>query len=275
MPLTLTDIIGCLDLRRVGDDEYEASNYSMAYPRIFGGQLLAQSVRALTESGAGKAVKSFTQHFPREGDPNEPVTYRVSTIQSGRSFATCSVAIVQGDRTIGSVAASLHTPEDAPGRWDAAPSVTAPEDAEPSTVGGIPWETRIVEGGSLGDPTPRPAVFRFWMRAPELASIADVSQQWVHQALLAHASDSTVIGTALLPVEGLSQADAHKRFTSAVTSHSMWFHGPLRLDDWVLVDQHGPIIDGSRGFGRADVWTRDGRLVASLAQESLIRMRST
>jgi acyl-CoA thioesterase-2 len=114
------------------------------------------------------------------------------------------------------------------------------------------------------------------MRIPALTDLLTDStgaddSDWTHQALLAHATDLTVIGTALLPVEGLSQADTGTKFHSAVTSHTLWFHQSFRTDDWVLVDQHSPVLAGSRGWGRGDVWTRDGRLVASFAQESMVR----
>ena len=98
------------------------------------------------------------------------------------------------------------------------------------------------------------------MRTPSISTLGAEDDDWTHQALLAHATDLTVIGTALLPVEGLSQADTGTRFHSAVTSQTLWFHESFRMDDWVLVDQHSPVLAGSRAFGRGDVWTHDGRL---------------
>ena len=93
----------------------------------------------------------------------------------------------------------------------------------------------------------------------------------VHQALLAYATDLTVIGTALRPHDGVGQADAHVRIHTAVTGHTLWFHRPFRLDDWCLVAQQVPIAAGARAFGQGHVWDGDGRLVASFAQESMIR----
>jgi acyl-CoA thioesterase-2 len=134
----------------------------------------------------------------------------------------------------------------------------------------VPWETRIVGGVSLGDPSVGPAELQLWMRTPSLPD--DVS---LHHALLAHATDLTLIGTALRPVPGLSQADAQVKYASAVTSHSLWFHQDFRMDEWLLLDQKAPILSGGRAFGRGDVWAQDGRLVASFAQESMIRMLPT
>lgn len=275
MSFDFANLLDRLDLAPAGPDTYEAHSYDLSYRRVFGGQVIAQGIRALHESGGGKQVRSFTQHFPREGCPETPVTYAVTTVHAGRTFATCTVAAAQGERTIGLMSASLHTPEDTPQDGPAhttpAPVVTPPEEAAVITHGMIPWELRLAEGGDLEDPAERPARYRLWMRAPEIADHPAATEQWFHQALLAHASEPTLIGTALMPLPGLSQADAGTRFTSAVTSHGICFHKDLRLDDWLLLDQHAPILGGGRAFGRIDVRTREGDLVATVAQESMIR----
>lgn len=273
MGFNLADLIACLDIRRMGADVYEGGNYPLKYRRIFGGQVLAQGIRSLHESGGGKQIKSITQYFPREGDVEEPVTYRVDKAHEGRTFATSAVRAQQGERTIGVMTASLHSPEPGIERNQHAPDVVPPGWAEAVENPILPWEVRVVEGGDLSDPTPREPTYRYWMRIPDLADYADPEQQWVHQALLAHASEPTIIGTALFPLHGVSQADAQVKFTSAVTTHSIWFHADVRMDEWVLVDQQSPTMNGSRVFGRADVWNRDGRLVASVAQESMVRFR--
>jgi acyl-CoA thioesterase-2 len=125
----------------------------------------------------------------------------------------------------------------------------------------------VVDGVDLSAREVGPPTYRFWMRTPPLPDSSAL-----HQALLAYATDLTVIGTALRPADGLSQADSMVRFHSAVTTHALWFHQPLRVDEWLLVDQCSPILAGSRAYGRGDVWSFDGRLLASFAQESMIRM---
>jgi acyl-CoA thioesterase-2 len=275
MAFDLGNLLDCLDLRGTGEGAYAGDNYDLAYRRVFGGQLLGQTIRALTGTCPDKQVKSLTMQFTREGDPDLPVDLRVDVVQNGRSFATCGVTISQatatGPRTIAVVTASLHVPEDGPERADAAPDVVPPGWAEPRPSSILPWEVRIVDGVDLTDPTVRPPVYRTWMRIPDLGDHSPLDEPWVHQALLAHASESTIIGTALLPLEGISQADAQKKFVSAVTSHTVWFHAPVRMDAWLLIDQHSPLMRGHRVFGRADVWTGDGHLVASVAQESMVR----
>ena len=104
------------------------------------------------------------------------------------------------------------------------------------------------------------------MRAPALGD-----DRIVHQALLAHATDLTIIGTALRPFDGVSQADSTVTLHTAVTSHSIWFHQPFRIDDWVLLAQHSPVVANGRAFGRGEVFSSSGEVVASFAQESMIR----
>ena len=130
----------------------------------------------------------------------------------------------------------------------------------------IPWETRVAFGVDLQSREAGPPEYGLWMRAPTLAD-----DQPLHQALLAHSSTLTLIGTALRPHEGLSEADAQGRLQTAVTSHTLWFHRPLRMDQWLLLQQQSPSTAGARGFGLGHVFTSQGQLVASFAQESLVR----
>ena len=119
----------------------------------------------------------------------------------------------------------------------------------------------------LSDRTEGPPDFQFWMRA----AACNDDRVAVHQALLAHATDLTIIGTALRPFEGVSQADSTVTLHTAVTSHTVWFHQPVRVDEWLLVAQHSPVVANGRAFGRGEVFTEAGELVASFAQESMIR----
>jgi acyl-CoA thioesterase-2 len=263
------NVLACFDVRPQQEGLYVGDNLELDYHRVFGGQILGQTLRAAAAAaGEGKVVKSLAQLFPREGDSSRPLDYRVTKHQEGRTFGSSAVVVSQGEKTVSLATVSLHAPEEGPRREDDAPKAGAPEDAELVDLGMVPWETRVVDGVDLAVPQAGPARFQFWMRTPALPD--DVS---LHQALLAHATDLTLIGTALRPLDGISQADAQVRFLSAVTSHNVWFHSPLRMDDWLLVDQHSPVLAGSRAFGRGDVWTQDGRLVASFAQESMIRMQ--
>lgn len=256
----------CLELRDLGAGRFEGENYALDYYRVFGGQILAQTVAALAAGADGMAVKFLTHLFSREGSAEAPMDYRVEERQRGRTFGSFSVSAQQGERLVGVSQASLHHPETGYERSDPPPDAGDPEDARTVATDMVPWEIRVVGTADIGSPAAQPPHYSFWMRTPPARD-----EHWVHQALLAHATDLTLIGTALLPVDGISQADTRTRIQTAVTSHSLWFHQPFRIDDWLLVDQHSPVMSAGRTFGRGDVWTRDGRLVASFAQESMVR----
>ena len=268
--VSFDNLLACLELTENEPGRYAGNNLALDYHRVFGGQILGQTLLAATAAAAeGKEVKSLAQLFPREGQSDTPMSYAVTKHQEGRTFASTGVVGIQGEKTVSVATVSLHTPEDGALRQDDAPDVGKPEAATETDLGMIPWETRVVDGVDLSDRAVGPASYRFWMRTPSLPDTPAL-----HQALLAYATDLTIIGTAMRPADGLSQADSMTRFHSAVTSHWLWFHQPLRVDDWLLVDQVSPIVAGSRAFGRGDVWSLDGRLVASFAQESMIRMLS-
>jgi acyl-CoA thioesterase-2 len=268
----LANLIARMNLRTTGENRFEGDNLDLDYRRVFGGQILAQTIVALRECADGKSLKSLWQQFPREGDVALPMAYDVTVHQSGRTFATLGVQATQDGKLISVAAASLHTPEAGLSHPAEHLSVVpGPTAAREVAIDMIPWEIRVIGDADLNSPHVHPPHYQWWMRTPSLSSLGAEDSDWTHQALLAHATDLTVIGTALLPVEGLSQADTGTKFHSAVTSHTLWFHQSFRMDEWLLVDQHSPVLAGSRAFGRGDVWTYDGRLVASFAQESMIR----
>jgi acyl-CoA thioesterase-2 len=282
MDVTLSDLLACLDLAAIDADTSEAPNLDIGYHRIFGGQLLAQIVGAASAAVPGKAVKSLTVQFPREGDADRPVRFRCTVHHQGRTFATVAVVAFQApdDRIIGVALVSLHAAEHGLHHSAAPPEVGGPHDAPAQVLDLLPWEVRVVGGVDLADRAAGPATFTWWMRAdsleahrrrePPTETPGEVSGGALDQALLAFASDLTLIGTALRPIEGLSQADSTVSIATAVTSHSLWFHQPFRADDWLLVVQEAPALTGARAFGRGDVFSGT-QLVASFAQESMVR----
>jgi acyl-CoA thioesterase-2 len=263
MAFELDELIRCLT---------EGDNLDIGYHRIFGGQILGQIVVAAAAASPEKAIKSIHVLFPREGDAAAPMAYRVEALQAGRTFATTEVIAHQGDRTVAAALVSLHVDEDGLDRSDPPPEVGRPEDATLVDLGMVPWETRIVDGVDLADRAAGPPRLAWWMRTPTIAPAArgEAADRALHQALLAHATDLTVIGTALRPFAGVSQADSTVGLQTAVTSHTLWFHRPFRVDDWLLVAQQAPVVAGARAYGRGDVWS-GGALVASFAQESMVR----
>lgn len=263
--------MACLHLRPIGeasdgDLRFEADNLPLDYRRVFGGQILAQFIAAAQVTCPEKSVKSLHCAFPREGRADAPIRYAVTRQHEGRSFATLTMTARQSTTVVGTASVSMHAPESGREHQDLThcggpvPSPPGPEHRR--SIDFIPWEVRSTV--DLGDRTAGPPEFEMWLRTP---AVPDATAE----ALTAYATDLTIIGTALRPLEGLSQNDTITRFTSAVTTHTLWFHRRFRTDDWLLLRQHSPILAGGRGFGRGDVLTRDGVLVASYAQESLIR----
>ena len=156
----------------------------------------------------------------------------------------------------------MHAPEGGPDRQTVAdiPGVLGADHR--IALDPIPWETRSAD--DLDDTTSGPPEFKLWMRTPSVGP--DLAP-----ALTAYATDLTLIGTALRSLEGFSQKGNGTAFTSAVTSHTLWFHRPFRTDQWLLLRQRSPLMAHRRSFGMGDVLTEDGWLVASYAQEALLR----
>jgi acyl-CoA thioesterase-2 len=269
MAFDLDDLLACLRLHP-GEDGLEGQNLDIGYHRVFGGQILAQAVCAAAAASPDKSVKSMHVLFPREGDTARPMQYRVSALQSGRTFGTTEVVAHQGGKVVSAALVSLHASEEGLDRSDGAPAAGTPQDALLTDLGMVPWETRLVDGVDLTDRAAAPPSLRWWMRTPSIGAVDGVAETALHQSLLAHATDLTLIGTALRPFEGISQADSTVTLHTAVTSHTLWFHRPFRVDEWLLVDQHSPVVAHGRSFGRGDVFA-GGQLVASFAQEAMVR----
>jgi acyl-CoA thioesterase-2 len=271
--VSLDGLLACLGVTEVEPGRFTAPHLDLDYHRIFGGQLLAQAVVIAEATGEGKSVKSLACLFPREGRTDQPVDLRVERAHDGRSFAARRLTATQEGRAFFLADVSLHAEEDglehqAPVDGLPHPDGPPPEDATEVELSMIPWQTRVIDTVDLADPAVGPPTFAFWMRVADRRLSDRIA---LHQALLAHATDLTVIGTALRPHPGYSQGDAGGRLATAVTSHSVWFHRPFRIDDWCLVTQSSPVTAGGRGFGLGHVFDADGRLVASFAQESMIR----
>ncbi|MFL6206694.1 MAG: acyl-CoA thioesterase [Acidimicrobiales bacterium] len=258
-------LVACLDLEEVEPGVVQGQNLDIGYHRVFGGQILAQVVTAAAQASPDKVVKSLHILFPREGDTGKPMRYRVAKLQDGRTFGTTEVVADQDGKVISAAVLSMHAEEEGLHRTDVPPAVGPPEDAATADLGMIPWDTRIVGGVDLSDTAAGPAQLEWWSKAGPVDGGTSV-----HQALLAHATDLTIIGTALRPFDGVSQADTMVTLHTAVTSHTLWFHQPFRVDGWLLLTQHSPVVANGRAFGRGDVYAGN-ELVASFAQESMVR----
>jgi acyl-CoA thioesterase-2 len=264
VPDLWSDLLACLKFEAASSESrFTAPNQQLEYHRVFGGQLLAQFIRLASLTCPEKAVKSLHAVFPREGRADEPVEYEVARQHEGRSFATLSIVATQNKGPIGTASVSMHVVEDGPAVQSTDPVGPVPGPDHEVALDLIPWETRATV--DLNATTTGPPEFELWMRTPS----ADPD---LAPALAAYATDLTLIGTALRPLDGLSQRGNGTQFTSAVTSHTIWFHRLFACEQWLLLRQHSPVLAQGRSFGRGDILTHDGVLVASYAQEALLRI---
>lgn len=271
MPDLWNDLLACLDLSPAQQDAqsadsgtrlFEGRNQRLEYHRLFGGQLLGQFVRAASLACPDKTIKSLHAVFAREGRADEPVHYQVALLHEGRSFATLTITARQGSKVLATTSVSMHAPEGGRDRQTVGEVPSVLGDAHRIMLGLIPWETRSAD--DLDDSASGPPEFELWMRTPTVDP--DLAP-----ALTAYATDLTLIGTALRPLDGFNQTGNGTAFTSAVTSHTLWFHRPFRTDQWLLLRQRSPLMAHGQCFGMGDVFTEGGTLVASYAQEALLR----
>ncbi len=243
---------------------FEGASQQLNYHRLFGGQLLAQFIQAAAVTCPDKTVKSLHAVFAREGRADEPVRYQVTLHHQGRSFATLTIVASQPRGVLATGSVCMHTAEDGPDHQRIEMVPTLLDEKYRVELDLVPWETRSAD--DLNASAAGPPRSEVWMRTPPVDG-------HLAPALTAYATDLTLIGTAIRPLEGFNQRGNGTVFTSAVTAHTIWFHRPFRTDRWLLLRQHSPVLAHGRCFGRGDVLSEDGLLVASYAQEALLRFR--
>jgi acyl-CoA thioesterase-2 len=287
MTAEIGDLVRLLELEQLDEMVFRGESRDLGWGAIFGGQVLGQALSALGRSvEPDRALHSFHAYFLRQGDASRPVDYDVERMRDGRSFSTRRVRAVQTGRPIAFLSASLHR-RDQRGleHQDAMPEVAGPEGIEserdlarrksdliPETLradfpGNRPIEIRPVEFMDPTRPVPTAARRTAWMRAT--GRLPD--DPMVHACVLAYASDFGFLVTALQP-HAIAWWDP--RYRMASVDHAMWFHRDFKADDWLLYAVDSPSASGARAFVRGQVFTRDGRLVASTAQEGLVRERA-
>ena len=264
----LTDLLQALDLEQVGESRYRAQNVAGGRGVIFGGQLLAQSIVAAMRDQPGKELKTIHTVFARGGGVDAPVDIDVEVMHSGRAFASATVTMRQGERLCTRSLVLLSAAEpDVIRHADPMPAVDPPERAVAMGDSASAWQVRIVGGVDINDPKAvGPAELNVWTRfhgAPD-----DLTTS---QALLAYATDGFLIGTAMRPHAGIGQSLAHVTLSTGVISHTLTFHEPFAAADWMLLAHRSPYAGRGRTYGRADVFARDGRLVASFVQDNMVR----
>jgi acyl-CoA thioesterase-2 len=281
---TMQELIDLMQLERLEVNLFRGSSHDIGTERVFGGQVLAQAVLAASQTVEDRLIHSLHAYFLRAGDHTAPIVYDVDRSRDGRSFTARRVVAVQHGRPIFTLSASFQLQQDGLEHQFEIPEAPDPEDLPvarempeedmakaPQKLRRWfnrfgPFEFRTVLDQDPFKPVPRPPYKQFWFRLR--GDMGD--DQILHRALLAYASDFHLIGTATLP-HGISFLQHHMAMASL--DHAMWFHRPVRVDEWLLYDCDSPSASGGRALARGLIYNRAGQLVASTCQEGMIRVK--
>ena len=286
MTAAVQDLLEILDLEPLDLNLFRGRQPQAVWQRVFGGQVIGQAlVAAVRTVDAERPPHSMHAYFLLPGDPKVPIIYDVDRVRDGKSFTTRRVTARQHGHPIFSALVSFHAnesgglehqaqipkvppPEDLPNESElrSAMMPTMPDAMRRYYERERPIEMRPVEFERYTGKKLKGGQFNMWIRTT--ARLPD--DPAIHQCVLAYASDMTLLDTALAP-HGRTLFE--RQFMAASLDHALWLHRPFRADDWLLYAQDSPNLYGSRGFSRGLIFTRDGTLVASVAQEGLVRAR--
>ena len=279
----LEDLISLLQLERIEDNIFRGDSRDIGSAQVFGGQVLGQALSAAQHTVDDRVAHSLHAYFLRRGDMNSPIVYEVDRSRDGGSFSVRRVVAIQHGRPIFNLAASFQNPEEGLEHQADMPDVPGPDglrdlfDIPADVLETVPmkmrrfltekrpFEFRPVEHISFTEPVSEAPVKHCWIRAVD----AVPDELALHQNLLAYVSDYELLGASVLP-HGLTFHAGNVIMASL--DHGLWFHRTLRVDEWLLYAIDSPNASGARGFSRGHFFTVDGRLVASTAQEGLIRV---
>jgi acyl-CoA thioesterase-2 len=282
MSQAVRSLLEILDLEPLEVNLFRGRSPKSTWQRVFGGQVIGQALVAATRTVEKLPVHSLHGYFMLAGDPKVPIVYEVDRLRDGRSFTTRGVRAIQHGRAIFSMLVSFHRDEPGFSHQAEMPKVPGPDELPsdeeirkkilpmmPEQVRAYyererPIELRPVEFERYTSRDHREPKFHVWIKstAPLPPDPA------IHQCVLAYASDMTLLDTSLIP-HGRTVFD--KSIQGASLDHALWFHRPFRADEWLLYAQDTPNASGARGLSRGLIFAQDGTLVASVAQEGLIR----
>jgi acyl-CoA thioesterase II len=281
----LADVLQVLKLEKLELNLFRGESRDPGHHRVFGGQVLGQALAAAYATVDHRKVHSLHGYFLRAGDPDHPIVYEVDRSRDGHSFTSRRVVAIQHGEQIFHMSASFQVEEQAIDRQGGMPAAPDPETLPDMAQVVEELEKRAPQGprpfldfkrpfefrpASLPDPEgdlPKEPHMKLWFRAVDRLPDDDI----LHRSLLAYASDYYLLGVATL-----DQRFTHARedLQMASIDHAMWFHRPARVDEWLLYVLDSPSATSSRGFALGSIYSRDGRLVASTAQEGLVRRRA-
>jgi len=286
MSAVLDELVSLLALERLEHNLFRGQSQDMGWGSVYGGQVLGQAVSAATQTvPEDRPVHSLHAYFLRPGDPKHPIVYDVDRIRDGKSFTTRRVVAIQAGRPIFNMSCSFQLEETGLEHQAEMPDVPEPESLQSerelwtSRLDLIPERFRArataerpielvpVEPIDPFSPQPKEPRHHVWVRA--VGELPD--DPALHRHLLAYCSDFGFVTTSLRP-HAKTVFDPSMQVASL--DHAMWFHRPFRMDEWLLHTIESPTASGARGVARGQFFTRDGTLVASTAQEGLIRQRT-
>jgi acyl-CoA thioesterase-2 len=285
MSRAVDDLLTLLELETLEQNLFRGRSPQVGWQRVFGGQVIGQALVAACKTVEGRRPHSLHAYFLLPGDPKVPIIYEVDRLRDGRSFTTRRVKAIQHGHAIFAMSASFQDEEPGFDHQIPMPDVPSPENlpSESEMKAGVlplmpdpvrtyyererPIELRPVEFERYSTREPRAPRFNIWIRAT--SPLPD--DPAVHQCVLAYASDLTLLDASLV---AHGRTVFERDIQAASLDHALWFHRPFRADDWLLYTQDSPSTSGARGFSRGLIYTRDGTLVASVAQEGLIRQRN-
>jgi len=283
-PEAFQELLTLMQLEPLEVNLFRGVSRDIGTERVFGGQVLAQALMAASRTVDDRLAHSLHAYFLRAGDPEAPIVYDVDRSRDGRSFSARRVVAIQHGRPIFTLAASFQVEEEGLEHQFEMPDVPSPDETQPIRLlpreefdhmpknmqrwldrfG--PFEFRPVRGADPDDCVPQPPFKELWFKLH--GELEDDPR--LHRALLAYVSDFHLVGTATLP-HGISWVQGNLMVASL--DHAMWFHRDFRLNDWLLYVCDSPSTSGGRGLGRGMIYDRAGRLIASTAQEGVIRIR--
>jgi len=279
----LKDLLQLLTLERIEDNIFRGESRDIGSEQVYGGQVLGQALSAAHQTVEGRIAHSLHAYFLRRGDMNAPILYDVDRSRDGGSFSVRRVVAIQHGRPILNMAASFQIPETGLSHQSVMPVVPGPDGLQDATELSAdaleripqkmrryltekrPFEFRPVEPADFTRPQKLEPLRHVWIKTVDKLPDDDS----LHKSLLAYVSDYELLGTATLP-HGL--AFGRGNVLMASLDHALWFHRQFRIDDWLLYSLDSPNASGARGFARGQFFTRDGTLIASSAQEGLVRV---
>lgn len=264
----LEELIRLLDIEQIEENLFRAWHPAGRTHRLFGGQIIAQSLVAASRTvESDRRAHSMHAYFLRPGDPSVPAIIDVERIRNGRSFTTRRVVVIQKGEAIFNMDVSFQIQEEGLHHAFPMPDLKPPRDEDiPDVIRGGPFLAFQIDYKKMLAQTPQPPHKAIWLRA----NGAVPNDPLMHAALLSYESDSNLLGTSRLAHRGTFRRD---KMQMASLDHAMWFHTPVRVDDWLLYTMESPTSAGARGYNRGSIFSADGELVASCIQEGLMRTR--